>query len=138
MKYPVEVNAKWLVSVEAESTLEAARKVKQENYGAQVVPYNQTLMKTNIFIDSFQKCEMISYSELHKMAVNLLETEKDVKQAANNLHDAMQKVQRFRELLAEAEAKAQKAEENLDKVKAEYEEAKKHFCGPQTVSKEGT
>lgn len=130
MKYPVEVNDKWLVSVEAESAQAAGQKIIDYNHGVwRALAFDQKAIQTDTFLKAVQACEMISYSKLHLMAVDLMETGKDVEKAAADLMTATEKVQRFRELLARAEAEAAKAEQNLDEIKAVYDEKRNCFSG---------
>lgn len=64
MKYVVEVNAKWLVSIEAESALSAEHKLLEYNgiWGANA--YDQKALKTDTFAGAVQFDEFVSMNEL--------------------------------------------------------------------------
>ena len=64
MKYVVEVNAKWLVSIEAESALDAEHKLLDYNgiWGANA--FDQKALKTDTFAGAVQFDEFVSMNEL--------------------------------------------------------------------------
>ena len=72
MKYIVEVNAKYLTSIEAESPLSAEHEILNENDGCWgALAFDDRMMKTDTFKGAVQTCEMIGYKELQEMATDL-------------------------------------------------------------------
>jgi len=67
MKYIVEVNAKWLVSIEAESVLQAEHKILEYNGIWGALGFDRDMMKTDTFAGAVQGCEMVSMDELITM-----------------------------------------------------------------------
>lgn len=64
MKYIVEVNAKWLVSIEAESLIQAEHKILELDGIWGALAFDKDMMKTETFMGAVQFCEMISMDEL--------------------------------------------------------------------------
>ena len=64
MKYIVEVNAKWLVSIEAESLIQAEHKILDLDGIWGALAFDKAMMKTETFVGAVQFCEMISMDEL--------------------------------------------------------------------------
>ena len=67
MKYIVEVNAKYLVSVEADSALNAEHKLLDYNGVWGALAFDNKMMKTDTFLGAVQGCEMVSMNELIAM-----------------------------------------------------------------------
>ena len=76
MKYIVEVNAKWLVSIEAESVLNAEHKLLEYNGIWGSLAFDNKMMKTDTFLGAVQGCEMVSMNELIKMVNEMMEAKR--------------------------------------------------------------
>jgi len=67
MKYIVEVNAKYLVSVEADSVLKAEHKLLDYNGVWGALAFDNKMIKTDTFLGAVQGCEMVGMDELITM-----------------------------------------------------------------------
>lgn len=67
MKFMVEVNAKWLVNVEADTPLAAEHKVLEYNGIWGALAFDQKSMKTDTFAGAVLWCETVSMNELITM-----------------------------------------------------------------------
>lgn len=70
MKYIVEVNAKYLVSVEAETVLSAEHAVLEYDGIWGAMAFDQDAMKTECFAGVVMSCETISMKELEAISEN--------------------------------------------------------------------
>lgn len=122
MKYIVEVNAKYLVSIEAESCLNAEHKLLDYAGIWGALAFDQKTVKTDTFLGAVQGCEMVSMNEIIAMSNDFLDTSKIVANAVAKHNEAMKKVKELEALLEEAK----KVELNLNREKADalYEEGK--------------
>lgn len=68
MKYIVEVNAKYLVSIEAKTQLEAEHAVLEYDGIWGALAFDRDAMKTDTFAGAVQGCEMVSMNELKAMS----------------------------------------------------------------------
>ena len=127
MKYIVEVNAKYLVSIEAESLCNAEHKLLDYNGVWGAMAYDRAMMKTDTFAGAVQGCEMVSMSELETMADNLMATKLEATRKTEAAIDAAKKVE---ELKAALEA-AVRASLDANRAKADalyqYEQAEAKF-----------
>lgn len=123
MKYIVEVNAKYLVSIEAESLCNAEHKLLAYNGIWGALAFDQKMMKTDTFAGAVQGCEMISMNELITIINYASDTQKVAARAVDDAEIAAVKVA---ELEATLEA-AKKAQLDANRAKAdalyEYEKA---------------
>lgn len=100
MKYMIEVNAKYMVSIEADSPLQAEHKILNENDGCWgALAFDQRMMKTDTFAGAVATCETVSIGELQSMSQDYSEkvsryaTVKDeVKQQAAIIEDLMRQL----------------------------------------------
>ena len=130
MKYPVEVNAKWLVSVEAESALEAEHKILdniKNAWGA--LAYDQAATRTDTFLGAIQGCEMISLDELYKKDMILSQYGKSADEAAEAVNVVKKELERMRARLANGEAELKELENKYGTLKETYDNRVKDFCG---------
>ena len=123
MKYIVEVNAKWLVSIEAEGLGTAEHKVLDLDGIWGALAFDREMMKTDTFAGAVQGCEMISMDELAKLscayddAYTLLAAANDKAMKAND------EVARLKELLQAAEAERLDAQRELNDAKCNADKA---------------
>lgn len=102
MKYIVEVNAKYLVSVEAESVLNAEHKLLEYNGVWGALAFDRDMMKTDTFAGAVQGCEMVSMNEIYEMADRFTATRQAREEAMKAYVDADDEVDRLQKLLDEA------------------------------------
>ena len=119
MKYIVEVNAKYLVSVEAESVLSAEHKVLDYKGVWGALAFDRAMMKTDTFAGAVQGCEMISMNDLYGMSDMVATTEAVAKKAIKTALDAEIKVKELEEMLKTAKQAALDA--NRAKADALYQ-----------------
>ena len=115
MKYIVEVNAKYLVSIEAESLCNAEHKLLGYKGIWGAMAYDRAMMKTDTFAGAVQGCEMVSMNELITM-INEAEDAKKIAEA--KIAAAMEAAKKVEELQAAMEA-AKKAALDADRAKAD-------------------
>lgn len=115
MKYIVEVNAKFLVSIEAESISNAEHKLLAYNGIWGALAFDQKMMKTDTFAGAVQGCEMVSMSELITYINWASDTQKVAAKAVDEAEIAAVKVA---ELEAALEA-AKKAQLDANRAKAD-------------------
>ena len=109
MKYIVEVNAKWLVSIEAESVLNAEHKLLEYNGVWGAMAYDRAMMKTDTFAGAVQGCEMVSMSELIEMINAAMDAKAEAVKAEIEAADANDELKKLEQMLAEAKKKAHEA-----------------------------
>ena len=127
MKYIVEVNAKYLVSLEASSCLDAEHKLLDYNGVWGALAFDQKMTKTDTFLGAVQGCEMVSLAEIQRMADEFSITAKARKMAAEAMLEAQKEVERLEAALAKAQQKRDSAENDLDEVTRKYEKAEAIF-----------
>lgn len=129
MKYIVEVNAKYLVSIEAESLSNAEHKLLDYNGIWGALAFDRAMMKTDTFAGAVQGCEMVSMDELVSLinkamdakliAVQQIEAAKDAEAKVNELQAALEEAKKNALDLNRAKANAlhiyEMAEEKLGK-----------------------
>lgn len=123
MKYIVEVNAKWLVSVEAGSICDAERKLLDYNGVWGAMAYDRDMMKTDTFAGAVQGCEMVSMNELVTMKNDLMDKKKTVIEAKIKREDANAEVERLRKLLQDAESVLNNAQKEAQQAEWGYSKA---------------
>lgn len=111
MKYIVEVNAKYLVSVEADSVLKAEHKVLDYDGIWGALAFDNDMMKTDTFRGACLGCETISMKELVAMSNEY----RDAYFALGNASDAMTQVNAEIADLEERLAKMKAAKSNIQK-----------------------
>lgn len=132
MKYIVEVNAKYLVSVEASSCLDAEHQLLEYNGVWGALAFDQKMTKTDTFLGAVQGCEMTSLAEIQRMADELTGAMKVRKMAAEILFKKQKAVEELEAALAEAKQKRDSAEADLDEATRIHEMAEAIF-GKQRI-----
>lgn len=102
MKYIVEVNAKWLVSVEADSALNAEHKLLDYNGVWGALAFDNKMIKTDTFLGAVQGCEMVSMNELIQMINELMDAKRRAMETNLAHTAAANKVEELRKALDEA------------------------------------
>ena len=115
MKYIVEVNAKYLVNIEANSCLDAEHKLLDYNHIWGALAFDQQMTKTDTFLGAVQGCEMVSMNELITMVNEACDAGMVAVKAVEDAKDAAAKVA---ELEAALEA-AKKAQLDANRAKAD-------------------
>ena len=121
MKYIVEVNAKWLVSFEAESALRAEHKVLELEGVWGALAFDKDMLKTDTFLGAVQGCEMVSLIELATMAneAMIAKAEASMRREANE--NAQARVRELEEMLKAAKEDALMASDNMGVAQAKYQ-----------------
>lgn len=132
MKYIVEVNAKYLVSLEANSCLDAEHKLLAYDGVWGALAFDQKMTKTDTFLGAVQGCEMTSLAEIQRMADELAIAAKARRMAAEAMLEAQKEVERLETALAKAQQKRDSAENNLDEVTRKHEKAESIFGKQRT------
>lgn len=115
MKYIVEVNAKYLVSIEAESLCNAEHKLLDYDGIWGALAFDRAMMKTDTFAGAVQGCEMVSMTEL----IEIINAAADARKVADEkIEDAKEAARKVEELLAALEI-AKAAELSANKAKAD-------------------
>ena len=102
MKYIVEVNAKYLVSVEAESLCNAEHKLLDYDGVWGAMAYDRDMMKTDTFAGAVQGCEMVSMSELAAMVTEMNDAKQEAVKAVDAMNEATAKVAELEKALSAA------------------------------------
>ena len=105
MKYIVEVNAKYLVNIEAESLSNAEHKLLDYNGIWGALAYDNKMIKTDTFLGAVQGCEMVSMNELIEMVNDAQDKKLVAVKAVECYKDAMNKVQELEEMMKAAKEK---------------------------------
>lgn len=82
MKYIVEVNAKYLVSVQATSCLDAEHQLLDYNGVWGALAFDQKMTKTDTFLGAVQGCEMVSMKEFRQMVSDTMDAKLEAAQAS--------------------------------------------------------
>lgn len=123
MKYIVEVNAKWLVSIEAESALSAEHAILdyQGVWGA--LAFNPKELRTDTFLGAVQGCEMISIRELEQMVKRLTDAGVEKIKAIEDWKDATRNVAELEAMLALAKQKQNALDHEMSDAIGKYDKA---------------
>lgn len=100
MKYIVEVNAKYLVSVEATSCLDAEHQMLDYTGVWGALAFDQKMTKTDTFLGAVQGCEMVSMNEFARMVGDLMDAKLEAVQASEMVKAVDERIE---ELKKEAE-----------------------------------
>lgn len=125
MKYIVEANTKWLVSIEADSALQAEHRVLEYNGIWAALAYDHKALKTDTFAGAVQCCEMVSMNELITM-VNETCDKKVLAVKANTARDEN----------AAAIEEMEKRLEELKKTQRDLERAASDACYKYRMAEE--
>ena len=120
MKYIVEVNAKWLVSVEADSALKAEHKLLDYNGIWGALAFDNKMIKTDTFLGAVQGCEMVSMSELIQMVNELMDAKRRAVEAEIAHQNAAAKVEELRAALEAAKEAERAAWKEADAQRGTY------------------
>ena len=123
MKYIVEVNSKWLVSIEAESALSAKYKILdyQGVWGA--LAFDKKSVKTDTFLGAMQTCEMISIRELEQMVKQMTDAGVEKVKAIEAWKDATRNVAELEAMLALAKQKQNALDHDMSDAISKYDKA---------------
>lgn len=132
MKYIVEVNAKYLVSLEASSCLDAEHKLLDYNGVWGALAFDQKMTKTDTFLGAVQGCEMTSLAEIQRMADELTFAAKVRRMAAEVLLEKQKEVEELEAALAKAKQNRDIAEADLDEATRKHEKAEEQFGKQRT------
>ena len=132
MKYIVEVNAKYLVSLEANSCVDAEHKLLAYNGVWGALAFDQKMTKTDTFLGAVQGCEMTSNAEIQRMADELTVAAKARRMAAEVLLEKQKEVEELEAALAKAKQNRDIAEADLDEATRKHEKAEEQFGKQRT------
>lgn len=104
MKYIVEVNAKYLVSVEATSCLNAEHQLLNYNGVWGALAFDQKELKFDTFLGAVHGCDMISIKELEQLIVDVQNAKDAAIRAKEEQRRVQQKLEALREQAKEIEA----------------------------------
>lgn len=103
MRYIVEVNAKYLVSIEADTPLEAEHKLLDYNGIWGALAFDRQAMKTDTFAGAVQGCDMISIEELEELVNESMDAKKEAVEAELRMKEAEKEIERLTAKLEEAQ-----------------------------------
>ena len=127
MKYIVEVNAKWLVSIEAESLIQAEHKILELDGICGALGYDKDMMKTETFSAAVQFCEMISMDEL-KDYVDQYDVAWHEFALAKDKHKVCEsEVERLEAMIAKAKESLRKATEEMNNAEEHARNMTRHL-----------
>lgn len=132
MKYIVEVNAKWLVSIEAETALQAEHKILEYNGIWGALAFDNKSIKTDTFLGAVQGCEMISMAELLRMVDELMIAKKQAVETKIAEEEAKEKLAKIEEMLQEAKNAYVNAHNNAHHAKEKYDDLE-YVLGKQRI-----
>lgn len=104
MKYIVEVNAKWLVNIEAESALGAEHAALELDGVWGALAFDEAGMKTETFAGAVQTCETIKADELELFSKAYADAYAAKAKAEDAYKAADAEVERIEKTLADAKA----------------------------------
>ena len=123
MKYIVEVNAKWLVSVEAESALHAEHKVLDYNGVWGALAFDRDAMKTDTFAGAVQGCEMVSMTELITMVNDAMDKKALAVRAKEARDENAATIEEMEKRLAELKATQKDLARDYNEARYQYDKA---------------
>lgn len=119
MKYIVEVNAKYLVSVEATSCLDAEHQLLDYNGVWGALAFDQKTTKTDTFLGAVQGCEMVSLKEFAQMVDDLMGAKLEAVQASEMVKAVDERIEELKEeakrIAAQISLSQQKKEEMVNR-----------------------
>lgn len=119
MKYIVEVNAKYLVSLEASSCLDAEHKLLDYNGVWGALAFDQKMTKTDTFLGAVQGCEMVSMKEFAQMVDDLMGAKLEAVQASEMVKAVDERIEELKEeakrIAAQISLSQQKKEEMVNR-----------------------
>ncbi len=123
MKYIVEVNVKYLVSIEAKSCLDAEHKILDYNGVWGALAFDQQMTKTDTFLGAVQGCEMVSMNELISMVNDMMDKKLVAVKAIEEAKEAAAKVEELKAMLKAAEEAQLNANRAMAEAQYQYERA---------------
>ena len=123
MKYIVEVNAKWLVRVEAESALQAEHKVLDYNGIWGALAFDRDMMKTDTFAGAVQGCEMVSMTELITMVNDAMDKKALAVKAKVARDENTAAIEEMEKRLAELKATKLNLDRDYNEARYQYDKA---------------
>lgn len=121
MKYFVQVNGQFMISIEAESAIRAEHAFLDLDGIQYAMAYDDDMRKTDCFRGALLGCTTMSLDELVTLSGQYTEAWQAVGKAKDTLNTAMSEVERIREQLERAMATADEAERAYS---ARFKEAK--------------
>lgn len=119
MKYIVEVNAKYLVSLEASSCLDAEHKLLDYNGVWGALAFDQKMTKTDTFLGAVQGCEMVSMKEFAQMVDDLMDAKLEAVQASEMVKAVDERIEELKKeaerIAAQIRLSQQKKEEMVNR-----------------------
>ena len=114
MKYMVEVNAKYLVTVEAESALEAEHKML-DYYGVWgALAFDRKALKTDTFADVVVSCFTASEDDIQAMSFTLRTMSAEIVRANERISEIDSEIEELeRQITAAKEARAEVEQQRL-------------------------
>lgn len=113
MKYYVQVNRHWMVTVEAESALRAEHIFLDLDGVQYSCAFDNEGRKTDTFRGALLDCQTASREELETLSAQYTEAEQTLDGAKKLLQDAERELQQRKQSLAAAETFYARAQENL-------------------------
>lgn len=119
MKYIVEVNAKYLVSLGASSCLDAEHKLLAYDGVWGALAFDQKMTKTDTFLGAVQGCEMVSMKEFAQMVDDLMGAKLEAVQASEMVKAVDERIEELKEeakrIAAQISLSQQKKEEMVNR-----------------------
>lgn len=132
MKYMVEVNAKYLVAVEAETPLSAEHKMLDYNGVWGALAFDHKMLKTDTFAGAVMSCFTASEEEIKAMACGLAEAKANAMRTQLRLKELDQEIAEYERHLKEArEAQAELQREYQIRME-EYHDREETFGKQRT------
>jgi septal ring factor EnvC (AmiA/AmiB activator) len=123
MKFIVEVNAKYLVSVEADSALRAEHAVLDYDGVWGALAFDRDMMKTDTFRGACLGCETISMKELIAMSNEYRESYIALANAQDAMTQVNAEIADLEERLAKMKAAKANIQKDVDAANAQVEKA---------------
>lgn len=123
MKFIVEVNAKYLVSIEAETALRAEHAVLDYDGVWGALAFDRDMMKTDTFRGACLGCETISMKELVAMSNEYRESYIALANAQDAMTQVNAEIADLEERLAKTKAAKANIQKNVNAADAQVEKA---------------
>lgn len=120
MKYIVEVNAKYLVSIEADSALNAEHKILDYNGIWGALAFDNKMIKTDTFLGAVQGCEMISMNDLIEKVNVAMAAKLEAAKAMEEEKNAEAEFEKIEAMLKAAKENWKAAQEKAHEAKQSY------------------
>ena len=127
MKYMVEVNAKYLVAVEAETPLSAEHKMLDYNGVWGALAFDHKMLKTDTFAGAVMGCSTASENEIQAMARDLMEAMANAIRAQAMVKEMDDRIARYEQLLKEAKEEREERQREYQIRTEEYRDREEIF-----------